>query len=244
MTDKEKKIIGERLSELFMGETQEQVARKLNTTQGNISKWINGQYVPPTETIYVISKRYGVSVDWILGVSNKKEIDGILYEELNYEQAFRMLDRLLTYKNLVLADLTEIHDEIERKHEGEHGFFRTKELDEEYEDEENELYKPEYSSDYIKISDRLLSFLMRKRRQTEEIDPDLMEMWKDSKIPIFKGLKVMDNTGNMEAALDAKGWTMFVEGDWISNVAELQKMTEAERAKWIEELKIREKKGK
>lgn len=237
MTDEEKRLIGSRLTELFDKETQIETAEKLHTTQSNVSKWINGQSMPPTEMIYTISQGYRVSVDWILGLSDKKDVDDIIYERMNYEQVFRMIDRLLAYKNLSLANLTEIHDDMERKHGVE-----WKEADEEGERDE-EPRKPEYDSDYIKIDDRLLSYLFRKRMQTEAIDEDILMLWRENKLPRFKGLRVMDNTGNMGAALDAMDWPLFNnEGDWISNVSELEKMTEEERYDKIE--KIREGKKK
>lgn len=237
MTDEEKKVMGSRLTELFDKETQIETAKKLHTTQSNVSKWINGQSVPPTEIIYDISQCYRVSVDWILGLSDKKDVNEIIYEQMNYEQVFRMIDRLFVYRNLSLANLTEIHDDMERKHR-----IEWKEVDEEGERDE-EPHKPEYDSDYIKINDRLLSYLFRKRMQTEAIDEDIMVLWRENKLPGFKELRVMDNTGNMGAALDAMNWPQFNnEGDWISNVSELEKMTEEERYDKIE--KIREGKKK
>lgn len=35
-------IVKDRLSDVFKNDTQETVARKLNTSQGNVSKWVNG----------------------------------------------------------------------------------------------------------------------------------------------------------------------------------------------------------
>lgn len=79
--------------------------------------------------------------------------------------------------------------------------------------------------------------------QTEAIDEELMVLWRESRLPGFKELRVMDNTGNMGAALDAMDWPLFNnEGDRISNVSELEKMTEEERHEKIE--KIREGKKK
>lgn len=232
MTEKEKTVIGQRLTELFDGETQSVTANHLHTTQSNISKWVNGQSVPPTEIIYVISKKYHVSVDWILGISDRKNVDCILYEKLTYEQVFRMIDRLLLYRNFVLADLNEVYEDIKRKRKEEETLAGKRASDEK---EKEEPRKPEYDSDYIKINDRLLSYLFRRRMNTEATDPDLMELWKENKLPNFGRLRVIDNTGNMEAALDAKGWAIFRDGDWIDNMEELLKMTEEERAKWIEQ---------
>lgn len=58
----------DRLSEVFQNDTQEIVERKLNTTQGNVSKWMRGTQIPTTDMLYEISKAYDVSVDWIMGI--------------------------------------------------------------------------------------------------------------------------------------------------------------------------------
>lgn len=97
-------IVKDRLSDVFKNDTQETVARKLNTSQGNVSKWVNGQQVPTTDMLYEISKAYDVSVDWILGRSKSKEIDGLVIEKLTYEQTARVLDRLLVYRNLMIEE--------------------------------------------------------------------------------------------------------------------------------------------
>lgn len=239
MTEKEKIRMGQRLAELFAGETQSITARNLQTTQSNVSKWINGQSVPPTETLCVIAKKYGASIDWILGISDRKDVDCILYERLTYEQIFRIIDRLLTNNNLGTANLTDIYEEIKRKREEEKALAGKREADE---DDEEAPPKAEVNSDYIKINDRLLSYLFRRRGQLEELDPDLMDMWKENKIPNFGRLTVIDNTGNMEAALDVKGWARFNDGDWIDSIEELLKMTEEERADFIQQQKIKKKK--
>ena len=69
MTDL-KEILKNRLTETFAEDTQEVTARKLNTTQGNVSKWVNGQQVPTADMLRDISKAYKVSVDWLLGISD------------------------------------------------------------------------------------------------------------------------------------------------------------------------------
>ena len=80
-----KELLKARLAETFENDTQEVVARKLMTTQGNVSKWLNGQ-IPTTDNLLSISKAYKVSVDWLLGISDEKEIDGVVLEKLTYEQ--------------------------------------------------------------------------------------------------------------------------------------------------------------
>lgn len=66
-------VIKERLKETFKGESQEVVARKLNMTQGSISKLLTGKQVPTLETLYHVAEMYGVSVDWLIGLSEIRE---------------------------------------------------------------------------------------------------------------------------------------------------------------------------
>lgn len=80
--DNLKDIMRQRLSETFHGETQEATAIKLNTTQSNVSKWVNSRQYPSPETLRDISRIYHVSVDWLLGISDQKEIDGVVLEKL------------------------------------------------------------------------------------------------------------------------------------------------------------------
>ena len=76
-------IIKERLRETFGTDSQETVGKKLNMTQGNVSKLLSGVQQPTLETIYHVAKIYEVSVDWILGISDNKKvykrIDGATY---------------------------------------------------------------------------------------------------------------------------------------------------------------------
>ncbi len=65
-------LLRDRLRETFGTDSQEVVAQRLNMSQGNISKMLSGSQLPALETIYHIAKDYGVSVDWLLGLSECK----------------------------------------------------------------------------------------------------------------------------------------------------------------------------
>ena len=67
-------VLKERLREAFGEDSQETVGKKLNMTQGNVSKLLSGIQQPTLETIYHIAQTYDVSVDWLLGLSDKKRI--------------------------------------------------------------------------------------------------------------------------------------------------------------------------
>lgn len=60
--------IGKFLSELRRERemTQEQLAEKLGTSNKTISRWENGNYMPPVEMLMELSEFYGVSINEIL----------------------------------------------------------------------------------------------------------------------------------------------------------------------------------
>ena len=61
-----------RLRDAFGGDSQETIGNKLSMTQGNVSKLLSGTQQPTLETIYAIAESYNVSVDWLLGLTDKK----------------------------------------------------------------------------------------------------------------------------------------------------------------------------
>lgn len=235
----ENNIIGlpERLAETFGSETQEITSDRLDTTQSNISKWLNGQQTPTTDTLFQIAKTYNVSVDWLLGLSKVKEIDGIAFDKITYEQAFIFIDRLMQMNNISLANLAEIAGIVKGNFDYDFG-----DLDEEEENHQDEIVNEKYDPDYIKITDRLLSYLFRLRYKTAGVSEDIMEMWKEKEIPNFRRLRLVNNVGNITEALDAKGWAHFKAGDWIDTIEQLRHMTEDERKDFIERVK-KEKEG-
>lgn len=49
------------------GLTQEELAEKVYVTRQAVSRWENGDTIPNTETLKVLSKFYGVSINTLLG---------------------------------------------------------------------------------------------------------------------------------------------------------------------------------
>lgn len=68
------KILKKRLKIAFEADSQETIGKKLNMSQGNVSKLLSGTQQPTLETMYHIANVYYVSVDWLLGFSEKKSI--------------------------------------------------------------------------------------------------------------------------------------------------------------------------
>ena len=67
-------IIKKRLREAFGDDVQETVASKLNMSQSNVSKLLSGNQTPTAEVLKNVSNAYGVSVDWLLGLSDEKRL--------------------------------------------------------------------------------------------------------------------------------------------------------------------------
>ena len=69
--------IGKFLSELRKEKklTQEQLGEKIGVTNKTISRWENGNYLPPVEMLQILSEFYGVSINEILSGERLSEVD-------------------------------------------------------------------------------------------------------------------------------------------------------------------------
>ena len=65
--------IKDRLREAFGADSQETIGKKLNMTQGNVSKLLSGTQQPTIDTLYRIATTYDVSIDWLMGLSDRKK---------------------------------------------------------------------------------------------------------------------------------------------------------------------------
>ena len=216
--DNLKEILPGRLREAFGKDTQETVARKLVTQQGTVSKWISGTVIPPTDVLLLIAEAYKVSVDWLLGISDEKEIDGVVLEKLTYEQVVRVIDKLFANGTIGLPDLNAI-DQSESVTNAEA---------EEDDEEKMPSSPPRYDTDYIMINDRAISFMLRRRLKFMEIGEDAYGFWKDN-VGSYAGIRLLNYDHDMQAAIDKKAWTAFSkDGDWVDALKELSSMTKEE----------------
>ena len=68
-------ILRKRMREVTSEDASQNVtASKLNMTQGNVSKKKTGSGKFTLENVYDIAKKYDVSADWLLGLSEKKTV--------------------------------------------------------------------------------------------------------------------------------------------------------------------------
>lgn len=203
-----KEILTKRLKEAFGDETEDTVAVKIFTTQGNVSKWLNGKGTPSISSLKEISRAYKVSVDWLLGISNEKEIDGIAIEKLTYEQAALFIDKMIELGIVEIPDLEQVARDVRSDNDYSHS--------------------PRYDSDYIKINDRLLSYMLRRRYKVYDIGEDFVALWKDNSLPVFHGLRLLRYSKEIEKLMDSQNWTSFKDGDWVTLVNSIADMTQDE----------------
>lgn len=92
--------IGKFLSELRRERelTQEQLAEKLGTSNKTISRWENGNYMPPVEMLMELSKFYDVSINEILSGKRLDETEAQSAAEENLksvltDSSFSLEDR-------------------------------------------------------------------------------------------------------------------------------------------------------
>ena len=74
------------------GKTQKQLSYDLSIGQATISQWESGASKPTAEALIALSKYYGVSADFILGISHEKEGEGKLSDDV--EECIALFDNL------------------------------------------------------------------------------------------------------------------------------------------------------
>ncbi len=92
-----------RFNEAVGEDSQEIIARKLHMTQGNVSKIITGKQLPKLDTIYLIAEEYGVSADWLMGLSDEKKIR-VPVADLTYTDAVEAIMSLAWHGAEIQAD--------------------------------------------------------------------------------------------------------------------------------------------
>lgn len=220
-------IVGQRLSEVFRAEKQETTANRLNVEQGTVSKWKTGRQIPNPETLVMIADMYDVSLDWILGLSDVKERDSLSSDRISYAQVISVLDRLFNLANIEVLNFHEVAKE--------------KKLSLGYISENDESLKND--TDYIKINDRVLSYLLRRRKVIYDFDDSMAQDWVDKIINIFKDQVTLDYRRDAEKVIKTKPLSTFKEGDWGGLVEEINNMSDSQMEEYIKS-KTDEKDGK
>lgn len=111
MAEQDKNIVIQRFKDVMGSSTQKQFADKLHTTQTTISKILNGLADPSLAILTEISKDYGISVDWLLGLSEEKYIQNISVHKLTYPYVISVFRELLQNGNITFELATRDESE-------------------------------------------------------------------------------------------------------------------------------------
>lgn len=100
------------------GLTQDELGRKLGVIKQTISSWENNISVPSTETLTTLSKLFGVSVDYLLGLSSDSPNDNpsrdkgffffFFFDDKDLQEVFvSALKTALETQNMTVSELCE-----------------------------------------------------------------------------------------------------------------------------------------
>lgn len=117
-----KEIFSLRIKQLRLSNnfTMEEMAQALGATKSRINMWENGSAIPRDDTLILISKRFGVSIDYLLGndaQENKKpENPSLHYLQRNLEKLDK--NELKKAEDVLKAVFNDIFDDEEEDHGG------------------------------------------------------------------------------------------------------------------------------
>lgn len=108
-------ITSQRLKVVMGDMTQAEFANEVHTSQTTISKVLSGA-TPSSALLVSISQRFGVSTDWLLGLSDNKYVSGASTERLLYSDVVPVLAGLLdkgsvTYKTDIEKQVLPINED-------------------------------------------------------------------------------------------------------------------------------------
>lgn len=130
--------IAEKLAELraSRGLTQEEVARRLFVSNKTLSKWENGSSTPDYSMLAEISKYYGVTTDYLLGLSDEKkkttreEIGSLFYGLDHGESVLKAFETVRALVPIMCEKAAEYSYGVDDKKDnfpmGQSGYYRSK----------------------------------------------------------------------------------------------------------------------
>ena len=96
-------------------------------------------------------------------------------------------------------------------------------------------YDPEYDPEYLKVTDRVLAYLLYRRYKVA--DSQMLDEWKEGKLNRFLGLTLLDYNSTVEQAIDVLSRSGFQGGDWAELIEKLAGKTTEELLTIIEKEK-------
>ena len=83
--------------------TQKQLAKEISIGQATISQWESGASKPTADALIALCNYYGVSADFILGISREKEGESGLSQDV--EECIALFDNLTRKQRDTIIDV-------------------------------------------------------------------------------------------------------------------------------------------
>lgn len=169
--NKYENITLERIKMLKGTDSQDTFARKINTTQSNVSKLLNGS-PPSAATLKSLAEVYNVSVDWLLGLSDEMEVSSKAHSHN------------LTAETLTYGDVMAVLEAIYEKMSVEEGYTQ-------------EGYNSEPDPGSIIVRDGVLRYFLENRSRYSGGSRDIYDIWlskvkeRFGKMPLLKWTKAV-----------------------------------------------------
>lgn len=149
-------IIAHRVKEVMGELTQAEFASQVNSTQTTISKLLAGA-MPSSSLLESIARQFGVSVDWMLGLSDNKYISGASTETLLYSDVIPVLARLLERGSMTYRTETKKEKIVVS--------------------EDGNIVTNEYTLYLLEIKDAILKDCISLASHTNRVDKDTYSYW-------------------------------------------------------------------
>lgn len=85
------------------GLTQEQLGEKIGVTNKTVSRWENGNYIPPVECLAMLSDIYGISINEIISGQKLTKDEFVDVAEDNLKGALELNEQLFKKSNKTLT---------------------------------------------------------------------------------------------------------------------------------------------
>ncbi len=166
-----------RICELLGNDSQGEFADKIGFAQPTISRMFTEDKTPSSSVLLAVAKYYNVSVDWLLGLSERKELGGSV-------QAHN-----ITSSNLTYADAMSVLELLYKKGCLEVGY-------------EPNGYNPEPDPGIMWVKDKVLRYFLDNRLRYSGGSRNIYNIWLKDALEQYSKLKIISWTDYINTAYE------------------------------------------
>lgn len=164
-----------RICELMGSDSQGEFADKIGFAQPTISRMFTEDKTPSSSVLLAVAKYYNVSVDWLLGLSERKELSVPAHN--------------ITSSNLTYADAMSVLELLYRKGCLEVGY-------------EPNGYNSEPDPGIVRVKDKVLWYFLDNRFRYSGGSRNIYDIWLKDALEQYSKLEIMSWTDYIDAAYE------------------------------------------